>query len=237
MLFFQLGVMNSNAATASVLISINPLFTLAFAHFLRVERLNKAKIVVLLLGLLGILFMIKPWDMQAGNTVSGVIYMLLAAFFFGVYTVLGKISIKKMGIMAQTSFSFILGSFVLFAGILFMGRPVMQGVTDNWLLVAYVSVFVTGLGYLSYFMAIKITDAATGSIAFFLKPAIAPVMAVLFLQETILWNTFMGIGLILLASYLNIRGNKKGALIDGKNDIKKDRKNSGEQDAEAGRET
>ena len=36
MLFFQLGVMHSNAATASVLISINPLFTMIFAHFMTV---------------------------------------------------------------------------------------------------------------------------------------------------------------------------------------------------------
>ncbi len=34
MVFFQLGVINSNASTASVLISISPMFTMIFAHFL-----------------------------------------------------------------------------------------------------------------------------------------------------------------------------------------------------------
>ena len=58
-------------------------------------------------------------------------------------------------------------------------------------------------------MAIKMSDAATGSLAFFLKPAIAPVMAVIFLKETILWNTYIGIGLILVASYMNIRYQRK----------------------------
>ena len=48
-----------------------------------------------------------------------------------------------------------------------------------------------------------------GSLAFFLKPAIAPVMAVIFLKETILWNTYIGIGLILVASYMNIRYQRK----------------------------
>ena len=75
----------------------------------------------------------------------------------------------------------------------------MAGVGDNILLVLYVGIFVTGLGYFCYFMAIKASDASTGSLAFFLKPAIAPVMAVIFMQETILWNTYVGLDLILAA--------------------------------------
>lgn len=211
MLFFQLGVMNSNASTASVLISINPMFTIIFAHFMTEEKMNKNSLLVLLFGLLGILFMVKPWDLQEGNTVKGIILMLLAALFFGLYTVAGKISVKKMGIMAQTSISFILGSLVLLVIMLFMGRPVIAGVAENWEVVAYVSIFVTGLGYFSYFTAIRLSDATTGSIAFFLKPAIAPVIAVIVLGDKILWNTYIGIVLILIGSYLNIRGKKKEA--------------------------
>lgn len=209
MLFFQLGVMHSNAATASVLISINPLFTMLFAHFMTDEKLKKNNVIVLLFGLLGILFMIKPWDMQEGNTVLGIVLMLLAALFFGLYTVAGKISVQKMGIMAQTSISFILGSLVLLVVMLFMGRPVIDGIAENWAIVGYISIFVTGLGYFSYFTAIRLSDATTGSIAFFLKPAIAPFMAVIFLNESILWNTYVGIILILIGSWLNIRGKRK----------------------------
>ncbi len=209
MVFFQLGVMNSNAATASVLICINPFFTMVFAHFFTEEKLNRNKFIVLAIGLAGLIFMIKPWNIQEGNTVIGIVYMLLAAVFFGAYTVAGKVSVQKMGIMAQTSISFILGSLILFIIILITGKPVVAGVTDSFILVLYVGIFVTGLGYYSYFMAIKNSDAATGSLAFFLKPAIAPVMAVIFLKETILWNTYIGIGLILAASYMNIRYQRK----------------------------
>ena len=209
MVFFQLGIMNSNAATASVLICINPLFTMIFAHFFAGERLNKYKFIVLGIGLIGLVFMIKPWNVQEGNTVTGIIYMLLAAVFFGAYTVAGKVSVEKMGIMAQTSISFILGSLVLFIIILITGKPVTEGITDNAWLVMYVGIFVTGVGYFCYFMAIKASDASTGSLAFFIKPAIAPVMAVIFLKETILWNTYVGIGCILIASYMNIRFQRK----------------------------
>ena len=78
MVFFQLGIMNSNAATASVLICINPWFTMIFAHFFANEKMNKNKMIVLAVGLVGLIFMIKPWNIQEGNTVIGIIYMLLA---------------------------------------------------------------------------------------------------------------------------------------------------------------
>ena len=92
--------------------------------------------------------------------------------------------------------------------ILLSGKPVVAGVGDNILLVMYTSIFITGIGYWSYFKAIKLSDAATGSLAFLLKPAIAPVIAVIFLRENILWNTVVGILLILFASGLNFRFQK-----------------------------
>lgn len=217
MLFFQLGVMRCNASTAAVLISFNTLFTMIFAHFMANEKIKKYNGVVLMIGLAGLIFMIKPWNMQEGNTVFGIVFMLLAALFFGWYTVAGKLSVKKMGLMAQTSFSFIMGSLVLLVIIIIMGRPVFDGVAENWMAVAYVSIFVTGLGYFCYFKAIKYSDATTGSIAFFLKPAIAPVIAVIILHEHIMWNTYIGIGLFLIASYMNICGKRKEARLNEKN--------------------
>lgn len=221
MVFFQVGVTNSNASTAAVLMSINPMFTMVFAHLLTDEKMNRQRVIALAIALAGIVFMIRPWDVQEGNTVLGIVSMLLATIFFGLYTVEGKISVQKMGIMAQTSISFILGSLILLIIILIMGKPVTAGVVENLPLVLYVGIFVTGLGYFSYFTAIKLSDATTGSFAFFLKTAIAPVMAVIFLKETILWNTYAGIGLILLASYMNINYQRKD------NEIKKRFENTG----------
>lgn len=209
MIFFQLGVLGSNASTAAVLFSINPLFTMGFAHFMIGERMNMRKGIALTLGVLGLVSMISPWKIQAGNTVHGMTLTLLAAVFFGLYTVLGKKSVAKMGIMAQTSLSFLLGSAVLLLIMIPMGKPILAGVTDNLAIIFYVSFFVTGLGYFFYFMAIKSSDATTGSFVFFIKPCIAPIIAVIVLDEVILWNTYLGIGLILLGSYFNIKEKRR----------------------------
>lgn len=210
MLIFQIGVLKSNAATASVLISMNTLFTLIFARIIDNEKISRNKIIAIFVGIIGALFMIKPWDMQEGNTVLGVVLVLIGAAAFGLYTVMGKKATDQVGIFVQTSFSFIEGSVVLAVINLIIGKPIIAGINmDNILPVLYVSVFVTGLGYLFYFIAIKYSNAVTGSVTFFIKPAIAPILAVLILHESIYWNSIVGIILVLIASFVNLRENKK----------------------------
>lgn len=204
MVLFQLGVENSNASTAAVLFCVNPLFTMVLAHFFAGEPMTRIKAIAFVLGLLGILAMMKPWDVQPGNTLTGMSFSLLAALFFSIYSILGKKSIKRLGPFVQTSFSFFLGAAVLLVIILVMGKPVLAGVAAEWELVLYVGFFVTGLGYLFYFLAMRRSNATTASVAFFIKPVIAPIMAAVILSEAILWNTYLGIGLILVASYLQM---------------------------------
>jgi len=208
MLFFQLGIMKSNASTAAVLMSVSPLFTTVFAYIILKEKLNKPKVAGLLAGLTGIVFMIRPWDMQTGNTIAGAVLMILAAAVFGLYSVIGKMKIEKIGIITQTCLSFIAGSLVLLVIMIFMGRPILTGILDNLMMVLYISVFVTGFGYYFYFMAIKNSDASTASMVFFIKPAIAPIFAVLILKDLLLWNTYLGIVLILTASFITLMNGK-----------------------------
>lgn len=209
MVLFQLSIMAANASTVAVLICTSPFFTIVFAHVFTDEKLNREKLIVLVIALIGVAFMLRPWDVQAGNTLCGMILMLLSAFVFGAYTVAGKVCAERMGSIAQTSFSFLLGSLILLVIILILGKPVLAGVAGHLPIVLYVGILVTGVGYYSYFRAIELSDAATGSVAFFLKPAIAPVLARIVLKETILWNTVLGIALILTASLLNLLRQRK----------------------------
>ncbi|MDO4745947.1 MAG: DMT family transporter [Bacillota bacterium] len=215
MVLFQIGIMNCNASSASVMFSINPLFTMVCAHLLTSEKVTKPRLMALSIGIIGLIFIIRPWDVQEGNSAFGTICLLLAAVTFGFYTVTGKMVSQKIGSVAQASISFLLGSGVLLIVITLAGKPVFAGVAENIPIVLYTGIFITGLGYYAYFTSIKLADATTGSFAFFLKPAIAPIIAVIVLKETILWNTFVGIGFILLASYLNIKYQQKA------NEIKK----------------
>ena len=60
-----------------------------------------------------------------------------------------------------------------------------------------------------YFMAIQNSDAITGSITFFVKPVIAPLLALVFLHERILWNTILAIALLMTAFFMNLQSSRK----------------------------
>lgn len=208
MLCFQLGIERSNAATAAAIICMNPIFTMIIAGIFTDEEMSRTKYLAIAIAVGACTFLMRPWDVQEGNTPMGLALLLTAAITFGAYTVMGKRTLKRIGSYAQTSFSFILGALVLMAVILVMGRPVTAGIMDHPLVLAYVGIAVTGLGYLCYFEAIKASDATTGSIAFFIKPGISPILAILILNERIEWNTIVGILMFFVASYFTIRDKK-----------------------------
>ena len=213
MIFFQLGVENSKASTAAVIFCINPMFTMIFVHFMTDEKLNRNKLIALSIGLLGIVFMINPLRMDPGNTPLGVCYSIAAAITFGLYSAMGRTSVRRLRGITQTSISFIFGSIFMLPILLVMNRPILAGVSiENIWMVLYIGVMITGLGYLFYFLAMEASDAATASIVFFVKPALAPIIAVIALHEVIGINGLIGIVLIFIGSYINLREQKSKKL-------------------------
>lgn len=204
MLYFQLGVERCNAATAASLICLNPLFTMLIAHFFTDEKMTALKSFAFLIGLVSAVLLIRPWDMQSGNTLAGIVLMMAASVTFAAYTVMGKRTVARMGTFFQTGYGFIAGSLVLLVVLLVSDRPVFEGVLDNFRIVMYCGIFVTGLGYMFFFLAIRHSDASTGAVAFFIKPAIAPVLAIIFLHEKIFWNTVAGVLLLMAASFISL---------------------------------
>lgn len=204
MMAFQIGVLRCNAATAAPLFCTNPLFTMPIAHVFASEKMDRKKAAALFIGAAAVLLMIRPWDVQQGNSVSGILIMLFASVSFAVYTVMGKKSIRRIGTYMQTSLSFIIGSLILLVIMMFTGHPVLADIAGNLPIILYSGVVVTGIGYLVYFLAIRYSDATTGSITFFIKPALAPIFAVIFLHESIVWNTIAGVILLILASILSM---------------------------------
>ena len=204
MLLFQIGIESCNASTAASIMCLNPIFTMAIAAVFTNEHMDKDKYISVALGLIACVFMMRPWDVQEGNTPLGLLLVLGASITFGAYTVMGKKSLARIGTFTQTCVSFIMGAAVLLVITALSGRPVFGGMTESPLLLAYIGIIVTGFGYLIYFIGIKYSDATTGSLTFFVKPAIAPVLAVIILHENIMWNTIVGITLLLSASFISI---------------------------------
>lgn len=221
MTFYQLSVTRIQASVVGVLFSSNPIFVTLFAFLLLHEAISKKQIAGLLLDLGGIVLIIQPWNLKLD--MLGVVYVLIATLLFALYGVCGKRQCAKFGGIVVTCFGFLFGSaemivlaalthFPALAAALtgaglrqFADIPFFSGYTLASLpIVLYVFIGVTGIGFTCYFLAMETTSAQQTSLVFFFKPALAPVLAFLFLHETIPGNMLAGIGLILCGSLVSL---------------------------------
>ncbi len=235
MTFFQLAIMYTKASTVAILFSCNAVFVIPFAYVLLKENITPLTIVSLLFSIVGILFIVNPMNL---TNIPGIACALISAVSFAMYGVYGQRGRKKYGFsgVALTCLSFVAGSIELLIlmwiseipavaqmlvadGLaLFADMPIVQGLSLHSIpSLIYLGIFVTGLGFCFYFLAMEETSASTASMVFFIKPALAPILALVVLSEGLTNNVIAGILLILVGStvtYLNDNRKNKKAKVD-----------------------
>lgn len=221
MSLYQMAVVNTKASVVAVLFSCNPVFTMLLAYIILKEEINKYNIISLILQIIGIIVIINPLNTKL--SILGITFTLLAAVIFSTYGVFGKRLCSELGGLVVTCGSFILGSlemlFIVMIGKIdivanflsntslsvFANVPLTQGYDlSNISYIVYIYVFVTGLGFMLYFRGMEETSASIGSLVFFFKPVISPILAWIVLKEIIPINMIVGIILIVMGAISSI---------------------------------
>ena len=94
MSLYQLSILYANASVVAVLFSSNPLFVLVLAYLILKEPIHIRNIVALILDIIGIIFIIDPWNMHV--EVLGVVLTLSATLLFALYTVLVLVFVNAL---------------------------------------------------------------------------------------------------------------------------------------------
>ncbi len=221
MMFYQMSILYAPASVVSVLFSCNPVLVLAFAYLILRADIRPQHITALVMEVAAALIIIDPLHTTLDPV--GITLVLLSAATFALYAVLGKKQCAQYSGVAVTCFSCLAASAEMIvlmlishipavadalqaAGLpMFAAMPFFSGyTTGNLLNVLYICVFVTAGGYACYFMGMEATSAMQGSLVFFFKPVLAPILAMLILGEEIPWNMWAGIGLMLVASVVSM---------------------------------
>nr|MBP7310607.1 DMT family transporter [Candidatus Cloacimonadota bacterium] len=130
---------------------------------------------------------------------TGIILSIIAAITFGFYTVLTKSAVSKYGNFFTNSLSFLMGGLVLTIVNLLIGKPMgFRLSASNILFMAHLGLIVTGLAYLLYFEGMKKIGAARASVYFFLKPALATLLAYFILHERLGMWQLVGIAFVMI---------------------------------------
>jgi drug/metabolite transporter (DMT)-like permease len=205
---FQNAVNMAKAGSVAVVFSTNTIFTALFAVLILRERFTPAAGAAMALGLAGVVCMLNPFG--AAPDAGGLALALISAAIFALYGVLGAGQARRYGGVIFNSFTFLTGSLLLLPLMALYHVPVFAGISwSNLPMILYVCLAVTGAGYLFYFAAMRETSAIETSAVFFIKPALAPLLSLFILGEALLWNTLLGILLIVAGAFLLFWGKIK----------------------------
>lgn len=223
MVLYQMAITLGQANVVAVIFCGNPIFTTFLAWLILREAIHWNHVLALVFEVLGI-FAILDWFGGTAVSLPSVGLTLLSALLFSLYSVLGKRRAGRVGSITVTCCSFLLGGLELFLlillgytgvgqtvyeaaglGALFCEVPLFQGFSVQtlpyFLCIALIN---CAAGYVFHMLAIEKTSAAHASFIFFIKPMLAPLIALCVLGEPITTSMTHGILLFLAGSLLGI---------------------------------
>lgn len=201
---FAFGIRLTTATISQIIYSLVPIFVAILAHFLVKERFTQQKIVGILLGFLGLIFIFG-----LPQTITGNVLLLIGAFLYSFYPVLSKkIQVKYSPWHLMTIFIF---TTAVLAGLLSL---IELDQAKIWLTTAskltwFSLFFVAIIGSIIYYwltqVAIKLGSAVVGSMILYLQPVTTFLWAAALLGEKLTWMVVIGGLLTIGGAYLTTK--------------------------------
>ncbi|NOU37036.1 MAG: EamA family transporter [Kiritimatiellaceae bacterium] len=194
---YHLSITFLPANVAALVFSCNPVFVVLFAPLVLPEKITARKLGAVALCLIGIA--VLAYERADGVSALGLLLMLVAIIIFALYTVLFKKMTPRYGALPITAFAGLIGGLcILPLAFGFEGFPLATYGQADWLGIAYLALVGTALGYFLFIYGIGHVEAGIGSMAFFLKPFLAALFAMIVLGETLTVPLLIGGAFILI---------------------------------------
>jgi len=203
-----LGTSQTSGATATVLASTGPLWIALLAPLVLREPLRARTLLGLALALAGVAGIMGVQAGQAdslGGSASGNLIVLASSVAAGLYTVLGKrlaqryapLTFCALSCLGGAVASLPLAAWEMTTGLLW---PTPLG----WLLLGYLGVLVTFVGFGVWFWGLRALPAARAGALMFLQPVSGLILASLLLNEQPTPSFVLGCTLVLAGVALAI---------------------------------
>ena len=186
------------AGASSVLAQSAPLFSVLIAFFCLKERVSLWRWSCVLLGLLGVLVVIWS-DHGVGNIDPRGLLLLLAAVSWSLYFAIQKHYAHRYSPLTMACYMVWGGTLMLCVNLPGLSSAVVQAPLPENLAVLVLGIFPSALAYLAWGYVLKHVEVSRASVAMYLIPPVAMMMAATLLGEHITLQVVLG-GVIVLAS-------------------------------------
>ena len=222
--------LDTPAGEAALLVQIHPILTIILGVMILHERIDKDRIISLIIALLGILILIRPWEASIFFThIVGDVFAMLNGVFYSFYLIVGRYAKdKRLHISPLLSIAFVLfWAFILYLPMLvIMSNLPLPAVINEFSLDVYSTSFIIIVGILLGLLGSVLpyglimigsrhVESSRQAILVLGEPLGAIIFGFIILSEPITLFYIIGGGLIIFAViFLTMSGSHPSSKVD-----------------------
>ena len=188
---FSFAYLTINTGVGALILFGGSMIVMFTGALLLKENISILRFIGVFLSLIGLYILTDP--RFGDNSLFGIILMFLAAFSWGIYSILGH---GQNNPLSNTAINFILALLLIIPIALFI--PDQTNTSPYGILLAIISGSITsGLGYTLWYWILPKINITSASIAQLSVPLIAALGGYLFISETLNWQFYIASFLIL----------------------------------------
>ena len=188
-------------STAAILLYTSPVWIVLMSIFFFHEKLDRRKLIALLLAFGGCVLV--SGISGEGMTVTGLLIGLGSGIGYGLYSILGKIALRKYSSYTVTTYTFIFAA----AGSWIISQPADMiwkfSVASDFgflIVLCFLTALITAvIPFLSYTIGLESVEASKAGIIATIEPMVATLIGILVFSEKLTFMSGAGILLILAA--------------------------------------
>jgi len=188
---FSFAYLTINTGVGALILFGGSMIVMFTGALLLKENISILRFIGVFLSLIGLYILTDP--RFGDNSLFGIILMFLAAFSWGIYSILGH---GQNNPLSNTAINFVLALFLIIPISLFI--PDKTNTSPYGIILAIISGSITsGLGYTLWYWILPKINITSASIAQLSVPLIAALGGYLFISETLNWQFYIASFLIL----------------------------------------
>ena len=172
-------------STAAILLYTSPVWIMLMSIFFFHEKLDKRKLIALGLAFAGCVLV--SGISGEGMTVTGLLIGLGSGIGYGLYSILGKVALRKYSSYTVTTYTFIfaaVGSWIISRPAYMMGK--FSSAPDLGFLIffCFLTALITAvIPFLSYTLGLESVEASKAGIIATIEPMVATLIGILVFEE------------------------------------------------------
>lgn len=193
-------ILLSSLSVAAVLLYTAPVFAVFLSALFFKEAVDRWKVLALFLAITGCAFTTGLLGGKVTLSVSAVLTGLGAGFGYSLYSIFGKVALKKYAPLTLTFYTFVFS----FIATLFLSHPVALAKKIICCPISIPTILLCGIfsgvvPYVLYTLGLKYTEAGRASILASIEPVAATCVSVFYFREPLGLSGLCGILLVLTA--------------------------------------